>query len=265
MSGTNRTRDPILGGPAIVLVNPQLGENIGTAARAMLNFGLTDLRLVNPRDGWPNEHARKASSNADAVIDSARVYASTEEALADLSVVWAATARPRDLVLPEAPPRTAASEMRAAVAAGERPGVIFGAERSGLDNDDIALAGSIISVPVNPAYASLNLAQAVLLVGYEWFQEGLEEGAKRPTARVFDEVEPLAGHQDLVNLFEHLEGELDASGYLKPVEKRPRMVRNLRAIFQRAKLYEREVRTLRGMIKALSIYGGNRGGGPGRE
>lgn len=247
MSGTDSSRTGILGGPAIILVEPQLGQNIGMVARAMLNCGLGDLRLVNPRDGWPSSAAESAASGAVAVIDHARLYDSTPAAIADLQRVYAASARPRDLVKPVVTPRQAAAELRAATGEGIVTGVLFGPERSGLTNDDLALADSVIAVPLNPAFASLNLAQAALIVGYEWFQAGGEA-----TPREL----PLAGSRlatkdELINFFERLEQALDAAGFLKPPEKRPSMVRNLRGIFARADLSEQEVRSLHGIISAF--------------
>src|SRR5436309_1267357 len=169
MAGTDRKRHAASGGPAIILVEPQLGENIGTAARAMLNCGLTDLRLVRPRDGWPSEKARAAASGADIVIDGARLFDDVAGAIADLQHVFATTARGRHMVQRIVTPRQAVGEMREAAVAGRACGVVFGPERAGLTNDDLALADTVISVPLNPAFASLNLAQAVLLIGYEWF------------------------------------------------------------------------------------------------
>lgn len=248
MAGTDRTRTPLLGGPAIVLVEPQLGENIGTAARAMLNFGLTTLRLVRPRDGWPNRRAVAAASGADAVIDGAELFDSTAAAIADLNSVYATSARRRNMLKPVMTPAHAARAMHAAAGRGARIGVLFGPERSGLDNDDVSLAEALISVPLNPAHASLNIAQAVLLVGYEWFRAGGEGPGER--------MEPggtvAAPRADLLRFFEHLESELDAGGFLRPPEKRPVMVRNIRNMFQRAGLTEREVRTLRGIVAALA-------------
>ena len=248
MAGTDRTRTPLLGGPTIILVEPQLGENIGTAARAMLNFGLTALRLVRPRDGWPNRRAVAAASGADAVIDGAELFDSTAAAIADLNSVYATSARRRNMLKPVMTPAHAAGAMRAAAGHGARIGVLFGPERSGLDNDDVSLAEALISVPLNPAHASLNIAQAVLLVGYEWFRAGNEDPGER--------MEPggtvAAPRADLLRFFEHLESELDAGGFLRPPEKRPVMVRNIRNMFQRAGLTEREVRTLRGIVAALA-------------
>jgi tRNA/rRNA methyltransferase len=222
-----------------------LGENIGTAARAMLNFGLTDLRLVRPRDDWPNEYAVKAASGATQVLDGARVFASTAEAIADLHHVFATTARPRDMLKATLTPAQLAATL------GElepgRAGVLFGPERAGLDNDDVALAEALVEVPVNPAFASLNLAQAVLLVAYECARTSqIEKAPEVPPGR----TRP-ANRDELIAFFEHLEGELDESGFLYPLEKRPTMVRNIRNLFQRAGLMEQEVRTLRGVVSAL--------------
>ncbi len=235
------------GGPAIILVEPQLGENIGAAARAMLNCGHADLRLVRPRDGWPQRRAAEASSGADAVIGNARLFDTTAAAIADLNRVYATTARHRGMIKPVVTPRTAAAEMRAAAARGERAGVLFGPERTGLVNDDIPLADTILQVPLNPAFSSLNLAQAVLLVGYEWFQAGSDAPSR---ALVTNETRP-ATKDELLNFFAHLEQELDDCGFLRNVEKRPVMVRNIRNMFQRAELTEQELRTLHGIVKEL--------------
>jgi tRNA/rRNA methyltransferase len=248
MAGTDRKRSRASEGPAVVLVEPQLGENIGTAARAMLNCGLTDLRLVNPRDGWPNAKALAAASGADVVIEGARLYDSTAAAIADLNRVYATTARHRGMIKRVATPRRAASEMRKAIGRGEAVGILFGRERTGLLNEDIALADAVLAVPLNPGFASLNLAQAVLLVGYEWFQ-----AADRTPASelVTNETRP-ATKDELLNFFAHLEERLDDCGFLRNVEKRPSMVRNIRNLFQRAALTRQEIRTLHGIIAELS-------------
>ncbi len=247
MAGTDHSQNPILGGPAVILVKPQMGENIGAAARAMLNFGLTDLRLVAPRDGWPNETARAMASGADTVIDGARVFEATGPAVGELTCVYATTARDRDMVKPVMTPAAAAADMRARHAAGERTGLLFGGERAGLDNDDVALADVIVTIPVNPAFASLNLAQAVLLLGYEWFKAGdatpavmLEPGRTVPATRA-----------QVIGFFEHLESALDETGFLWPPEKRPSMVRNLRNMWHRISLTQQDVQTLRGIIVSL--------------
>ncbi len=238
--------------PAVVLVAPQLGENIGTAARAMLNCGLTDLRLVRPRDGWPNAKAVAAASGAEAVLDSARLFETTAEAVADLNRVYATTARRRGLVKAVMTPQAAAAEMRTATGAGETVGVMFGPERKGLHNDDVMLAAKIIEAPLNSAHTSLNLAQAVLLVGWEWWKAGDETPGEIIPALVGDKAPPPAPARDIVNLFEHLEGELDDAGYFFPPHKKKAMVYNLRTMLQRAQFTEQEVRTLRGVVKALS-------------
>ncbi len=255
MAGTDKSRgaggiDPH--GPVMILAGAQLGENIGTAARAMLNCGLAELRLVNPRDGWPSDKARSAASGADAVIDAARLYDSIPAAIADLNHVYAATARRRELVKPVLTPRAAAREMRAAGARGERAGVLFGPEKWGLLTDEVSYAASIVEVPLNPAFASLNLAQAVLIVAYEW-RMAAPAGPEKfiPTLEEHGGPTELATQDEILMLFEHLERELDDSGYLYPPDKRPAMVRNLRSIFLRAGLTEPEVRSLRGVVKAL--------------
>ncbi|MCP5366416.1 MAG: RNA methyltransferase [Hyphomicrobiales bacterium] len=260
MAGTDsskRAAGGTPGAPVVVLVDPQLGENIGMVARAMLNCGLADLRLVRPRDGWPNEKATAAASGAVAVIDGATLFETTEEAIADLHRVYATTARSRDMTKAVATPRGAAAEMRALAAAGVRVGVLFGRESKGLTNDDVALADTILQVPLNPAFSSLNLAQAVFCMGYEWFQAG--DGTEAETVTLPKETRP-ATRDELLGFFEHLEQELDACGFLHVVEKRPAMVRNLRNLFHRAALTEQEVRTLRGVVSGLTRH---RSGGEG--
>lgn len=248
MAGTDGTRPEHLAadGPAVILIDPQLGENIGMVARAMLNCGLTDLRLVRPRDGWPNPAAVNAASGADTVLDAARLFETTSEAIADRHRIYATTARRRDMTKPEVTPRCLAAESRTFPG---RVGVLFGKEAKGLTNDDVALADAIVTVPLNPAFSSLNLAQAVLLIGYEWYQAGLDvrEGHRLVIPH---ETRP-ATKKEMAGLFKHLERDLDACGFLRIVEKRPIMVRNLRNTFQRAALTEQEVRTLRGIITCL--------------
>ena len=254
MAGTAHDRDIRTGGPVVILVKPQLGENIGAAARAMANFGLSRLRLVAPRDGWPSDKARASASGADWVIDGAEVHATTADAIADLGFVLATTARPRDMVKRVVGPGTAAEELARRIQSAEQAGILFGGERAGLDNDDIALADTIVTYPVNPGFASLNLAQAVLLFAYEWMRA---RGPEQEEGLVLNK-HTLAPKADLVRLFEHLEAELDAAGFLKPVEKRPVMVRTLRNLLHRATLTEQEVRTLRGVIVALTKHGASR-------
>ncbi len=217
-------------------------------ARAMLNTGLTELRLVSPRDGWPNEKAVAAASGASLVLDEATIFGSTAAAVADLHHVFATTARARDMNKTVLSPRQAAGELHRAVAADERVGLLFGPERSGLTNDDLALADRAVAVPLNPGFSSLNLAQAVLILGYEWFQAGLSD----PPANWNRSASPPATKEELIGFFERLETALDEAGFLYPPEKRPTMVRNLRNLFQRARLTEQELRTLHGIVSALS-------------
>jgi tRNA/rRNA methyltransferase len=257
MAGTDESKRGALGaGPAVILVDPQLGENIGTAARAMLNCGLGELRLVRPRDGWPNEKARAAASGADSVVEGARLFDSTEAAVGDLAHVYATTVRPREMVKPVLTPRAAAARLRAHAAAGEACGVLFGPERAGLTNDDIALADAIVTVPLNPGFASLNLAQAVLLVAYEWFQAG----DATPPERTDTGGAAPATQAEIDRLFRHLDAELEAGGFYRVEEKKPSMRRTLRTILQHAALTDQEVRTLHGVFTALS--GRRLGGAP---
>ena len=239
-------------GPVIVLVKPQLGENIGMVARAMLNNGLTNLRLVAPRDGWPSATAQAAASGALEVLNRVEVFATTEDAIADLNHVFATTARARHMTKPVVTPRRAAVEMRQMIDQhGEKAGVLFGPEKAGLHNDDVVLADRLLNVPLNPTFASLNLAQAVLLVAYEWFQQG----AAAPDYLLTTGASRVADKAELVNFFHRLEDSLDAVGFLYPPEKRPNMVRNLRNIFQRADLTSQEIQTLHGVVKALKRGG----------
>jgi tRNA/rRNA methyltransferase len=260
MAGTDKTREAPPGPhPAAILVNPQLGENIGTAARAMANFGLEELRIVDPRDGWPNERAVSASSGAVHVIENATVHADLASALKDLNYVYATTARPRGMVKEVITPEQAGEDMRRRLAAGERVGILFGRERWGLSNDEVALADVIVTAPVNPAFASLNIAQAVLLVGYEYYK-----GLATTLGQATPELPALEGpglqladsrpatKEELYGFFAHLEGELDAAGFYKTDDKRPGMVRNMRNVFTRAALTEQEVRSLRGMVASLT-------------
>ena len=254
--------------PAVILVRPQLGENIGFAARAMANFGLTDLRLVAPRDGWPNDKAHAAAAGAAFLVDQARVYQSVELAIGELNFVLAATARPRELVKTVLSPESAARELRERGVRAERTGVLFGPERSGLDNDTIALADAIITAPVNPDFASLSLPQAVLLFGYEWLKG---QSASPPLGRVTGFDGPVtegiafpgtrpATRAELFGLFEHLEAKLDQAGFLYPAQKRPSMVRNIRNMFHRMGASEQDIRTWRGIIASLARARQGRGG-----
>jgi tRNA/rRNA methyltransferase len=236
--------------PVIILVRPQLGENIGMAARAMLNCGLSMLRLVQPRDGWPNPKAQRAASGADVVIDKARLFDSVSEAVADLQRVVATTARNRELSQRIVTARRAASEMRGWIGAGDKVGILFGPERTGLENEDMVHADTALSIPLNPQFSSLNVAQAVLLVAYEWAAAADET----PTERMSDHSTRPATKDELLNLFGHLERALDESGFLRHKAMRPAMVNNLRALLQRANMTEQEVRTFHGVIKFLSKH-----------
>lgn len=247
MAGTDHKRATLSGGPAIVLVEPQLGENIGTAARAMLNCGLDDLRLVAPRDGWPSEKAVAAASGADTVLDKARLFPSLREAVADLRHVYASTARDRYMVKRAVTPRLAAQEIRGFLGAGEPCGVVFGPERTGLVNQDITLADTVLNVPLNPGFSSLNLAQAVLIVGYEWFTVSQEPAAEM----LYTGHSRPATKEELVRFFDHFEEALVESGFIRHPDKRPSLFRNLRNFFQRAFPTEQELRTLHGVVTSF--------------
>jgi tRNA/rRNA methyltransferase len=246
-AGTDHTREwSAFGGPVVVLVEPQLGENIGTAARAMANFGLTRLRLVRPRDAWPNVHARRAASGADAVLDSATLHDSLAAALGDCSFVLATTARAHDQAKPVIGPAEAAQEMAPRLAAGETVAVVFGRERWGLMNDEVGLADRIITFPVNPAFASLNLAQAVLIVAYEWFKVAGGALPFRMSLR-----SPPAGKEQLFAFFATVERELERVEFFRPAEKRDTMTINLRNIFIRMAPSQQDIQTLHGVVTAI--------------
>jgi tRNA/rRNA methyltransferase len=251
-AGTDKTRPKIEGGPAIILVRPQLAVNIGMCARAMANFGLSDLRLVNPREGWPRTGALRkgayaAAAGAVHLLEGAKLYDSLESAVADLNFVWATTARERGQGKRILPPAIAMGEAARAFAAGDKQAIMFGPERTGLDNDEIAIADALITFPVNPAYASLNLAQAVLLTGYEWFRAS--QGDVLPFAEL--DRSPPAPREMILSFFEYFEDELEKNGFFRPEGKRPVMQRNLRNIFHRMGMTEQDVRTLRGAIVRL--------------
>ena len=230
--------------PAIVLVRPQLGENIGKAARAMLNFGLTDLRLVSPRDGWPNPSAGPAASGADVVLEQARVFDSVAEAVADCAHAYATTVRKRGLVIPVVSPEQAARELWTH---GERSAVLFGAERSGLETDEVALAGRIVTVPVNPDFRSLNLAQAVILIAYEW-----SKGAQLAVPTLGDEAEPRAPQAHLERLIGQLFEALAAADYFHPPDRTPTTKNTIRTILTKPGWSVREIQALRGIVRALA-------------
>jgi len=250
-AGTDRTKTAFAGGPAIVLVRPQLAVNIGMCARAMANFGLNDLRLVSPREGWPRSGARRKSAYAAAagavnLLESARVFDSVEQAVADLHFVYATTARERGQLKRVEAPADAMMEAAAAYRAGQKRGILFGPERTGLDNREVSLADAIITFPVNPAYASVNLAQAVLLCGYEWFKAARD--APPPLA---PQRSGPATREMVLAFFDFLENKLDERGFFRPAGKRPVMQRNLRNIFHRIGLTEQDVRTLWGAVVRL--------------
>jgi tRNA/rRNA methyltransferase len=229
--------------PAIVLVRPQLGENIGKAARAMLNFGLTDLRLVSPRDGWPNPAAGPAASGADIVLEQARVFETVAEAVADCPFVYATTVRKRGLVVPVVTPEQAAREIR------DQPGrsaILFGAERSGLETEDVAVAQKIVTVPINPEFRSLNLAQAVILLAYEWSKHSV---LAMPTEG--EPEEPRATQEQLEGLIGQVDEALDKAGYYFPPDRVPATRKTMRTILTKAGWSNREIQALRGMFRAL--------------
>ncbi|WNO54476.1 RNA methyltransferase [Stakelama saccharophila] len=228
--------------PAIVLVRPQLGENIGTAARAMLNFGLTEMRLVAPRDGWPNPAAGPAASGADAVLDGARVFDTVAEATADCAHVYATTVRKRGVTKPVLTPEQASAAIHTEVG---KSAILFGAERSGLATDDVALARSIVTVPINPDFSSLNLAQAVILIAYEWSRT---RGLASPTET---ELDPPAPQAELEGMIAQLDAMLEAAGYFRPPERIPATKRALRGVLTKPGWTSQEVRTLRGVLSAL--------------
>lgn len=260
MAGTIRDRTPpadlpAAPAPVVILVRPQLGENIGTTARAMLNCAISELRLVSPRDGWPSERAYSASSRADKVLDGVKLYESVADAIADLNYVYATAARPRDLIKPVATPRHAAGEIRQRMAAGDRVGILFGPERTGLENDDLVLADQIITVPLNPTYDSLNLAQAVLLVGYEWYLAADDT----PEKQIDYGDTRVATKGEHTGFLQHLEAELEASGFFANIpEKQAGIMLNIKTMFERAEMTEQEVRTMRGVVRALALGRPNR-------
>ena len=238
-------------GPAIILVEPQLGENIGMVARAMANFGLAELRLVKPRDGWPSDKARAAASRADHVIDAAVVYEDLRSALADLNFVYATTARQRDGFKEVRGPVEAGRALRGRAQAGEKTGIMFGRERFGLYNEEVALADEIVTFPINPEYASLNIAQAVLLMSYEWMKAGLAN--ETDTAFAAPAATPAEKHH-VHGLLDHLEQALDARGYFRPAAKKPKMIDNLRAVLTRPAFTEAEIKVLRGVVASLDYF-----------
>jgi tRNA/rRNA methyltransferase len=250
MSGTDHTKTPdwLPEGPVSILVEPQMGENIGAAARAMWNFGLRQMRIVNPRDGWPNSAAVAMASGAGGVLDEARVFPTTAGAVADLHMVFATTARPREMAKAVMTPERAMAHARELIGAGRRVGILYGRERTGLENDDVVRANAIVTVPVNPAFASLNLAQCVLLMSYEWRRQHDESP---PEVLASGKSEP-AESGDVDRLLAHLEAELDRAHFFWPEHKKPAMTATLRNLFRRAPLTGQDVRTLWGVIRCLA-------------
>jgi tRNA/rRNA methyltransferase len=249
MSGTDRTKTGLdLDGPAIILVEPQLGENIGMAARAMGNFALSHLRIVNPRDGWPNIAAQRAAAGADHILERAELFETVEQAVADLDLLFATTARAHDQAKLVMGPQAAASEIAAQVAGGGKAGILFGRERWGLTNEEVARANRIITFPVNPGFASLNLAQAVLLMGYEWFKQAT--AGELPFA--MPERSERASQHQMDAFFENLVRELDRVEFLRPAEKRDTMLVNLRNIFFRMEPTKQDMHTLHGVVMAIA-------------
>lgn len=231
--------------PTIILIEPQMGENIGAAARAMLNCGLTDLRIVNPRDGWPNERANAMSSGALEKMPPVQVFTSTEAAVADLQCVYATTARPRDMIKPVFTARGAADDIKAR--AEQKTGYLFGPERAGLSNDDVALAHAIVTIPMNPDFSSLNLGQGVLLCAYEWFQ-----AMDGTPPLISSDEDAVAPHGELNELFGRLENELAEGGFFRTQELRPNVMRNLKNMLTRMNMTSQEARTFHGIITTLT-------------
>jgi tRNA/rRNA methyltransferase len=247
-SGTDKTKNWIeRPGPAVVLVEPQLGENIGAAARVMANFGLSRLRLVNPRQEWPNPKARMMAAGADRVLENAALFASVEAAIADCHFVLATTARAHDQAKPVISPAQAALEMAPRIAGEENIAILFGRERNGLENEEVGLADAIVTFPINPAFASLNLAQAVALVAYEWFKL---DAQALPFA--MPEKSRQAPRQQLLAFFAGIERELEKVEFFRPAEKRETMVINLRNIFARMRPTQQDIQTLHGVIMAIA-------------
>ncbi len=251
MAGTDKQRPMIAEGPAVILVEPQLGENIGMVARAMANFGLAELRIVSPRDGWPNPKAEAAASGAIHVIEGVRLFDTLADALTDCAYAVATTARQREGFKTVLGPVQAARKLRGRHAGGLKTAIIFGRERFGLNNEEVGLADDIVTFPVNPAFASLNLAQAVLLMSYEWMKSGMEEGEALPFSG--PEYAP-APKEELYGLFGQLEQALESRGYFRPPERKPVQVESFRAVFTRAGFSSEEIRVLRGIISSLDRF-----------
>src|SRR5690242_2446791 len=248
-AGSDKTKNWAGGpGPILVLVEPQLGENIGAAARAMANFGLPELRLVNPRQGWPNDKARIMAAGADRVLETTALYPTLAAAIADCGFVLATTARAHDQAKPVIGPAQAAGLIAPKIGAGDKVAILFGRERNGLENDEVALADAIVTLPVNPAFASLNLAQAVVVLAYEWFK--LTSAGKLPFA--MPNKSAPAPKQQLIAFFETVERELEKVEFFRPPDKRETMQINLRNIFTRMQPSQQDIQTLHGVITAIA-------------
>lgn len=234
--------------PIVVLVRPQLAENIGTTARAMANGGLFHLRLVAPRDGWPLQRAWAASSGADRILDAAQLFETVDAAVADCHRVIATCPRPRHVVVPVMTARAAAAELRAINGRGERVAILFGPERAGLEAEDLARADTLVRYPLNPEFSSLNLAQAVMVMAYEWWVAA----DTTPPRQLQTHKTHVATKGELENFMRHLIDELDACGFLRNAPKRPGMIRNLRHWFERGEVTDQELRTLHGVVAELS-------------
>jgi tRNA/rRNA methyltransferase len=246
---------PLGNSPVVVLVRPQLADNVGSCARAMANGGLFHMRLVAPRDGWPQEKAWRMASGADRILDAATVHDTVADAVADLHHVFATCPRPRHIVKPVLTARGAAVELREICNRGLRTGLLFGPERAGLDNDDMAQADALVRFPLNPAFMSLNLAQAVMVMAYEWWTA--DDGT--PPRTLMTNESKVATKGLLENFLTHLVDQLDACGFLRNQPKRPGMVRNLQHLFQRGEVTEQELRTLHGVVTELAIGRRQRG------
>jgi tRNA/rRNA methyltransferase len=248
-AGTDKTKRWVeTPGPIVILVEPQLGENIGATARAMGNFGLARLRLVKPRQGWPNAKARMMAAGADRILESTVLFDSLEAAIADCSFVLATTARAHDQAKPVVGAGEAAAEMAQRIDGGETVAIVFGRERNGLENDEVALADRIVTLPVNPAFASLNLAQAVVIFAYEWFR--LKSGGELPF--VMPQKSAPAPKQQMLAFFASLERELEKVEFFRPPDKRETMQINLRNIFTRMQPSQQDIQTLHGVIMAIA-------------
>src|SRR5215470_888017 len=248
-AGTDKSKTGFdLAGPVVILVEPQLGENIGMTARAMGNFALTHLRIVNPRDGWPSISANRAAAGADHILEQVELFDTVDQAIADLDLLFATTARAHDQAKPVVGPEAAVREVVAHVGDGGKAGILFGRERWGLTNEEVARANRIVTFPVNPGFASLNLAQAVLLIGYEWFKRATEGGL--PFA--MPERSPRASQHQMQAFFENLVRELDRVEFLRPAEKRDTMLVNLRNIFSRMEPTKQDMHTLHGVVMAIA-------------